>query len=234
MKTTILRACCALTLLISLLATNLSATVVTMPLSIEYSNGTPPAGSLPWLTATFDDEGTPGDVKLKLTATNLTGTEFVTNWTFNLNPALSPANIIFSIPTKTGSFTSPTISKLVNSFSAGPDGSYDIQFSFNTSGAGGGIHRFGVGESAEFVITGSGAAAGLVAGDFAFKSQNGNLGVGGPFYTAAHVQGIGANGEDSGWITLQPGFDPFNTVPEPTTLALVALSLSWLPFRKVS
>lgn len=220
------RASCALMLLLSLAATNLSATVITFPLSIEYSGGTPPAGSLPWLTATFDDEGTPGDVKLKLTATNLTGTEFVTKWTFNLNPTISPANITFSAPAKTGSFANPTISKTVNAFSAGPDGNYDIEFSFATSNAGGGTQRFGVGEAAEYTITGLGTAAGLIASDFAFKSQNGNQGVGGPFYSAAHVQGIGAGGNDSGWVTIQPGFDPFgNPVPEPTTLALVALSM---------
>lgn len=233
MNTTFLRAFCALALLFSLAATNLSATVITLPLSIEYSNGTPPAGSLPWLTATFDDEGTPGDVKLKLTATNLTGTEFVSKWTFNLNPTLLPADITFSAPTKTGSFADPTISKLVNSFSAGPDGNYDIEFSFSTSGAGGGAQRFGVAESAEYIITGSGAAAGLVAADFAFKSQNGNLGVGGPFYTGAHVQSIG--GDDSGWITLGPGVDPFgNPVPEPTSLALLAVTLGFAAIRRTS
>lgn len=199
-----------------------SATVMTFPLSMEYSNGTSPAGSPPWLTAIFDDEGTPGTVKLKLVASNLTGSEFVSKWTFNLNPALSPSDITFSAPIKTGSFTSPTISKLINSFSAGPDGSYDVEFSFATSNAGGGTQRFGAGEAAEYIITGSGGAAGLVATDFNFKSQNGNAGVGGPFLTGAHVQSIG--GSDSGWITVVPGFDPFGAIPEPTSLVLCVIA----------
>ncbi len=202
----------------------LSATVITFPISTEYSAGTAPVGTAPWLTAIFDDENTPGTVKLKLVATNLTGSEFVSEWNFNLNPALSPTNIAFSAPIKTGGngFDTPTISKLINSFSAGPDGSYDIEFSFATSNSGGGTRRFGVGEMAEYVITGSGPAAGLVAADFNFLSQTGNTGVGGPYRTGAHVQSIG--GSNSGWVTVDPSFNPFG-IPEPTTLVLLALSL---------
>ena len=125
-----------------------SATTVTYPYAIEYSNGTPPAGAAPWLTAVFDDENTPGTVKLKMTASNLTGTEFVSKWLFNLNPAISPSDISFSAPTKTGGngFDNPTISKATNAFNAGPDMEYDIEFDSATSGMGGGIPRFGEGE----------------------------------------------------------------------------------------
>jgi hypothetical protein len=40
----------------------------------------------------------------------------------------------------------------------------------------------------------------------------------GPFLTAAHVQGIGPRGDDSGWVT----------VPEPTGLALAGLGAAVL------
>jgi uncharacterized protein (TIGR03382 family) len=63
------------------------------------------------------------------------------------------------------------------------------------------------------LITGIGAAAGtLVATDFQFLSAP--AGGHGPFYVAAHVQGIGAEGDDSGWVTT----------PEPTTFTLAALA----------
>lgn len=220
---------------IAALSLPISATVITLPLSIEYSGGSPPVGAVPWITAVFDDENSPGTVKLKLTATNLTGSEFVGEWNFNLNPAIAPADISFSAPTKSGGngFDDPTISKTVNAFSAGPDGSYDIEFNFATSNMGGGIHRFGVGEMAEYVITGTGSAAGLVAADFAYKSQAGNAGVGGPFFTGAHVQGIGPGASLSGWITVAPGFDPHGGgIPEPATWLLVALSAGTLGLRR--
>ncbi len=220
----------ASTILFLGLASPVSATVMTFPLSIEYSGSSPPAGSAPWLTAIFDDENTPGTVKLKLIASNLTGNEFVSVWNFNLNPNLSPADIAFSAPTKVGSFADPTVSKTVNAFSAGPDASYDIEFSFSLSGMGGGTQRFGAGESAEYTITGSGGAAGLVVADFNFLSQPGNGGVGGPFLTGAHVQSI--NGEDSGWITVLPGLNPFDVIPEPSSLALLTLSLCGLAVRR--
>lgn len=76
---------------------------------------------------------------------------------------------------------------------------------------------------AEYTITGTGSAASLVASDFAYKSQNGNTSVGGPFYTGAHVQSIG--GDDSGWITVQPGFDPFG-IPEPASLVLLGFAVA--------
>jgi hypothetical protein len=200
-------------------------------MSTEFSGATPPAGSVPWLTAVFDDENTPGTVKLTLTATNLTGSEFVGEFDFNLNPLYDPAAALsLSAPTKTGTFTNPTIGQMLNSFKADGDGKYDVKLAFATGGGANG--RFGVGEAVEYTITGTGAAAGaLVASDFAFLSlpDGGH----GPFFAAAHVQSIGANGDDSGWITHDPGLDPFGgEIPEPATWLLMSLAWSLSALRR--
>ncbi|HDZ19894.1 hypothetical protein LCGC14_0204670 [marine sediment metagenome] len=197
----------ALALVIVLaLTAGLQASVVSYPLSIEFSGATPPAGAAPWLTAIFDDGGSPGSVDLTLTATNLVGSEFVNLWLFNLDPALNPTLLVFSAPSKSGSFTSPTISRSVDAFKADGDGWFDIKFDFASGG--GDAARFGPGEDVSYTITGIGS---LTAGSFDFLSKPG--GGHGPFPTAAHVQGIGEDNANSGWIT----------VPEPTSLALLGV-----------
>jgi hypothetical protein len=181
-----------------------SATVVTLGLTFEYSGGADPAGPQAWATATFDDGGGTGSVKLVLAALNLTGAEFISNWGFNLDPALDPAKLKFSPPVKTGTYADPTISAAVDSFKAGPAHGFDIEFAFATKAA----DRFGAGESGEYTITG---IATLTANSFKFLSGGG--GGQGPFVTGAHVQGIADQGDGtSGWVT----------VPEPST-ALTAL-----------
>lgn len=184
----------------------LKADIVTYDLSVEFSGASPPGGAAPWLRATFDDGGGAGSVDLRLEAANLTGTEFVFQWTFNLDPLLDPTDLIFSAPTKTGSFDDPVVGLGTDSFMADGDGLFDIRVLFaNSDGA---PTRFGSGDAAEYTITG---IAGLTASSFDYLSAP--AGGQGPFPTAAHVGGIGANGEDSGWIT----------VPEPASLALLLL-----------
>ncbi len=199
------------------------ATIVSIPMSVEFSEATPPVGVAPWLTVTFDDMNTPGTVEMTLATTNLTGTEFVRELDINLNTAYDPASALsFSAPAKIGTFANPTISQLLNGFKADGDGKYDVKFAFSTGGGASG--RFGVGESVKYTITGIGPAAGLlVATDFAFLSEPD--GGHGPFLVAAHVQGIGAGGDDSGWIT--------HGIPEPATGCLLVLScLGFLLQRK--
>lgn len=188
------------------LTAGLQASVVSYDLSMEFSGATPPAGAAPWLNATFDDGGSAGSVDLTLTAVNLVGSEFVDVWLFNLDPALNPTLLVFSAPSKTGSFTDPTISQSVDAFKADGDGWFDIEIDFASGG--GAATRFGPGEDVSYTITGIGS---LTADSFDFLSSLG--GGHGPFPTAAHVQGIGQTGADSGWIT----------VPEPTSLALLSI-----------
>jgi hypothetical protein len=188
-------------------AAPVGATTIVYDSSIEFSGGTPPVGAAPWLRATFDDGGGAGKVNLKFEATNLTGSEFVSGLYFNLDPALSPAALTFGSITKVGTFDDPTISTGTDLFKADGDGKFDLLFEFSTSGQGGGSLRFGAGESMSLDIS----APGLTASSFNFLSAPD--GGHGPFYTAAHVQSIGA-GDASGWVT----------VPEPSSWLLAGLA----------
>ena len=198
----------ALTLVIALAVTaGLQASVVSYDLSVEFTGATAPVGAGPWLNATFDDGGSPGSVSLTLTAVNLTASEFVSKWYFNLDPGLDPESLVFSAPSKTGTFDDPAISAGADSYRAAGSGWYDVQLRFATSGAQGGSKRFGRGDEAAFTITGM---APLTANSFDFLSTPTGSVL--PFHTAAHVQAIG--GDDSGWTAA----------PEPTTLGLLSIA----------
>jgi hypothetical protein len=132
-----------------------SAGTVVFDSSFEFSGGTPPAGAAPWLRATFDDKGKSGSVTLLFEALNLVDSEFVSNLYFNLDPTLDPTQLVFGSITKVGAFDDPTISTGVDAFKADGDGKYDLLFAFATSGAGGGSHRFGAGESMELTTAAS-------------------------------------------------------------------------------
>ena len=194
---------CALMLGILIGSGDAYGSLITFDLSVEFSEATPPAEAAPWLNATFNDGGSPGSVVLTLTNTNLIGSEMVSQWIFNLDPDLNPGDLVFSPPTKTGSFTSPSISTGVNAFKADGDGKFDIKLAFATGG--GEDDRFGAGEGVEYTITG---IPSLTSGSFDFLSAP--SGGHGPFPTAAHVQSIGA-GEDSGWVSI----------PEPAAMSLL-------------
>ncbi len=198
--------CACLVLTLALVASGAQAGIIEYPLSIEFSGATPPVGSAPWLTATFDDGGAPGSVTLTLEATNLTGGEYVAKWFFNLDPALNVASLLFSVPVITGTMDDPVINLGTDAHKANGDGFFDIFLNFsNVEDA---DKRFGPGESLEFIITGIGT---LTAASFDFLSV---LSPADGLPTAAHVQGIG---EFSGWIT----------VPEPSSLALLAMGVFW-------
>ena len=187
---------------------------ITFLMDYEFSGGTPPEGTPPWLAATFDDDGTAGSVVMTLTTTNLPGTEFVREWYFNLDPTLDPTDLAFSAPTKTGTFADPTVSTGTDAFKADGDGNYDILVAFDNAPP---ANRFTAGDAVEYTITGIGS---LTAASFNFLSAP--AGGHGPYLTAAHVQGIGEDGEDSGWVTT----------PEPATVALVAGGLAWIALLK--
>lgn len=188
------------------LSAGASASVLTYDLSVEFSGATPPAGATPWLRAVLDDGGSPGSVAMTLSTPNLVAKEFVSKWYFNLDPVLDPTSLIFSAPIKVGSFTDPTVNLGVNAFKADGDGKYDIKLAFATND--GFPTRFGVGDAATFMITGIPT---LTASSFNFLSLP--AGGHGPFPTAAHVQGIGPCGANSGWVT----------VPEPATMSLLGI-----------
>jgi hypothetical protein len=176
---------------------------------IEFSNGQAPASATtPWIQMTISDSS-PGTAIFKLTAPNLTGSESVDEFDFNLDPALSGdlGTLSFTSLIKTGSFDDPTISQGVNSFKADGDGLYDIKLSFTT---GGNVNKiFTNGDSLQFTISG----AGISASSFDFMSAP--SGDHGPFITAAHIQnttGVGHGG--SGWsLTPRTGRSNSKTSP---------------------
>jgi hypothetical protein len=179
-------------------------------LGVEYSGGQAPVGPAPWLNATFTDIGA-GTIQLKMEAVRLTGREFLTGWYFNLNPALDPASLSFTL---LSGLAASSIQTGIDQFKAGGDGWYDIRFRFPSSGRG---DKFGVGDSVVYDVTCPGSA-GFSALSFDFLSAPG--GGHGPFSTAAHVQGIGPRGEGSGWVTV--------AMPEYGSLPLLAIGLGAL------
>ena len=189
--------------------------VVSFESSIEFSGAAPPAGAAPWLSATFDDGGSAGSVTLTLTAVNLTGTEFVTDWLFNLDPNLDPTELTFSLSgdPNTRGFSDPNIRTETDKYKPDGDGKFDIEIAFAPSG-GPGV-QFDAGDVAVFTV---GGISSLTAGSFDHLSAPAPGGHG-PFPTAAHVQGIG---DDSGWVT----------VPEPAALLLLGAAGPILQKRK--
>ncbi len=183
-------------------AVDVRANTLTFSLCTEFSGATPPAGIAPWLTATFNDHDSPGSVDLTLDATNLTGTEFVFDWYFNLDPSLNPAGLSFIKHSSDGAFTDPAVLRGSNAYKADGNGYYDFVFDFDN--AGGASRRFGVGDSITYSISG---IPNLTVASFDFMSVMG--GGTGQHLTAAHVGGINAN--YSGWIS----------VPEPASVSLL-------------
>ncbi len=190
-----------------------SAAIVTHQYDFEYSGGTPPAGTPPWLRATFDDGGGSGSVMMVLIALNLTGSEFVNDWYFNLDPTLSPASLNFQVQSTTGTFDVPQVLTGVNAFNAAGNTLFDIQVDFANAPP---AARFGAGESITFLVTGTPT---LNANSFSFFSVPGGQG---PFISVAKVQAIGTE-DGSGWVAF---------VPEPSALGLIVASTLLLSRRR--
>lgn len=201
-----------------------AASGVTYQFDNEFSSGTPPAGAAPWITATIQNV-TPGTVQLTIANNGLIGSEFVSGFYINLNTNFSPLNLSISYVSSIGSFTVPsigsgTIERGTDSFKADGDGKYDVLFDFSTVSG----NTFGAGDSITYQISG---ISGLTADDFVYLSApNGGHG---PFYAAAHVQGIGAGGSLSGWVEPSLGALPI-AVPEPSSCVLLGLPLGILAF----
>jgi hypothetical protein len=189
------------------------AAVITFDYNFEFSGASSPSGPAPWLTATFDDFGGSGTVRVTMSTSGLTGSEFVDGsggtggWFFNLNPTLDPTALTFTFVSGNDA---NTILTGTDAFMADGDGNYDIRFGWTAPPA----SRLAAGQTSVYDIT----LAGLVATDFNFLSAPG--GGAGAFLSAVHVQGIGPGGTESGWVAPVAQLQP---IPEPATLSLLGL-----------
>lgn len=183
------------------------AVLITQQISVEYSGAYAPEGPAPWLTVRFDDGGASGTVTLTFEATNLVGSEFVSNLYLNV-AGVDPSSLIFADPIKTGSFDAPTVSLGTDLFSAAGNHMFDIRLEFTKGG--GASKCFGPGDALSYTISGPSS---LTAASFNALSSSGT---GAGLAVAAHVQGIGQSGAYSGWVTL----------PEPCTLSLLGLTVA--------
>ncbi|HLI19057.1 MAG TPA: PEP-CTERM sorting domain-containing protein [Rhodanobacteraceae bacterium] len=167
--------------------------------------GATPAGTPPWLTATFMQTGS-NTGTLTLTS-NLTSPNFLqglasssgaVGWAFYLDQSLS------GITCSSGTCGNSNSGFNAGGFNTGPvGGTFNLGFGWGP----GSSHRFVAGSSAVYDLTFSSA---LTGNPFAANSAG--------FMSVAHVQGITVGG--SGWIV-----NGATSVPEPAELGMFGLGL---------
>ena len=187
------------------------AATLTLGLDFEFSGGTTPAGSPPYVTATFDDSfGGPNDVRLTLSTSGLVGAESVSFWWFNFDPTLDASQLVFTAVNNAASVPN-SVAGGNDAFMSDGSGSYDIQFDFPPP-PGSNTQRFTAGETVVYDLT---YISPIDVSDFNFSSTGGGNGA---FISAAQVQRI-APSNSSGHIGV---------VPEPATSLLLGVGLAGL------
>lgn len=196
--------------------TPLHADIIEWLLDFEFSDATPPDGTV---TVTLDDHDATGAVWLTVDATGLDKypepppstlqySQHVKELYLNLGPSPYLTKLSWDYGgISPDAYVVDAFKQGVNEFKADGDGYFDLLIEFANSGDG----RLSAGEWADLKITGDG----LSTSSFEYLSAPG--GGHGPFYVAAHVGGIGPK-DESGWVTTQP-------VPEASTMILFGSGL---------
>jgi hypothetical protein len=148
--------CCCFALAIVAPAT---AGTLSIPMVVEFSGATPPAGMGPWVHVYLDDSEQNGTLTLWMDNLGLMDNEFVTEIYLNLDAQYDVTKLRFDSPTQTGQFDLPTISLGQDQFKADGDGFFDILMEFSNAGP----KRFGRTEILSYVVSLEGSPLPLLA-----------------------------------------------------------------------
>ncbi len=187
------------------------------PINLDFIySGDTPVGTSPWLVADVSDRAA-GGVLLELDARNLTGSQFVGSWFFNLYNLGAGVVVIPSfeagyVPTASFAYSFSPAGGL--GLGASALSGFEIGFDFDSAASG---NRLTAGETLRVILSGVTAAS--------FFPPTGETG----YISAAHIQGIplaAGGAEGSAWVAARvapPGPKP---VSEPGTILLLGLGLT--------